>query len=117
MISKLVDALKLLPHRPTKKIFSKPLRITHCALRIAFLSPRETFYSSVEVVELKKSVGRICAEEVTFYPPGIPLIMPGEKISSQVVELIEREKFSHVIGAADKTLKTIKVVHSAETKE
>ena len=60
---------------------------------------------------MKKSVGRICAEEITFYPPGIPLLMPGEKIAAQVVELIECEKFLRVIGAADKTLSTIKVVN------
>ena len=45
-ILKLVDALKNLPRRPPKT-FSKPLRIAHYALRIACLSPRETFYAPV----------------------------------------------------------------------
>lgn len=107
-VSKLVDALKLLPSRQKK--FSLPPQIVSREISIAELSPRETFYSSVEVVPPEKSVGRICAEEVTFYPPGIPLLMPGEKISAQVVEAIEREKFLRVIGAADKTLSTIRVV-------
>ena len=107
-ISKLVDALKLLPRRQ-KKILPKPFLIPNSKFQIA-LPPRETFYSPVEVVELKKSVGRICAEEITFYPPGIPLLMPGEKIAAQVVEQIELEKSARVIGAADKTLATIKVV-------
>ena len=111
-VSKLVDALKLLPRR-TPKIFQSTLPPREISL--AELSPRETFYSAVEVVALKKSVGRISAEEVTFYPPGIPLLMPGEKISAQVVELLEREKFSHVVGAADKTLSTLRVVQSAAT--
>ena len=105
-ISKLIDALKLLPRR-LKKFSPSPI-ICKEILK-AELSPRETFYSPVEVVPLRKSIGRICAEEITFYPPGIPLLMPGEKISAQVVELIECEKFSRVIGAADKTLATIKV--------
>ncbi len=112
--SKLVEALKLLPRRPPKNFFSPP---PPKEISIASLSPRETFYSSVEVVALKKSVGRISAEEVTFYPPGIPLLMPGEKISTQVVEVLAREKFSRVVGAADETLSTIKVVHSALTSE
>ena len=107
-ISKLVDALKLLPHRPPKKIYSTPPPI---GISIAELSPRETFYAPVEVVPLKKSVGRICAEEITFYPPGIPLLMPGEKISAQVIELI-RQSHGRVIGASDSTLSTIKVVTS-----
>ena len=61
---------------------------------------------------LKDAVGKICAEEVTFYPPGIPLLMPGEEISAQVVELIEREKLSggKVLGVEDLTLHTIKIV-------
>lgn len=105
-ISKLVDALKLLPRRPRK--FSTP-PIINQEILAAELSPRETFYAPVEVVELKKSIGRICAEEVTFYPPGIPLLMPGEKISAQVVELIG-QSVGKVFGAADKTLSTIKVV-------
>ena len=105
-ISKLIEALKLLPRRMKKKFCSTPPPKN---FSVAELSPRETFYAPVETVELKKSVGRICAEEITFYPPGIPLLVPGEKISAEVVALLEREKFSRVIGAADKTLTTIKV--------
>ena len=111
-VSKLIEALKLLPRRPPKKIYSTPPPKN---FSVAELSPRETFYSPVEVVALKKSVGRICAEEVTFYPPGIPLLMPGEKISAEVVALLARGKFSRVVGAADETLSTIKVVQSAAT--
>lgn len=112
-ISRLVEVLKLLPSRPQKTL-PKQFLIPNSSLQIAFLSPRETFYLPVEVVPLKESVGRICAEEVTFYPPGIPLLIPGEKISVEVVKLIEREKNLRVIGAADKTLATIKVVNRRE---
>ncbi|MBQ3434295.1 MAG: arginine decarboxylase, partial [Selenomonadaceae bacterium] len=71
--------------------------------------PRETFYLPSEVVPLIEAVGKVCAEEVTFYPPGIPLLMPGEEISAQVVEMI-RQAQGHVIGMGDSTLATIKVV-------
>ena len=108
-IAKLIDALKNLPQRPPKKI-SPP--IVSSEISAATLSPRETFYASTEIVELRKAVGRICAEEITFYPPGIPLLMPGEKISGAIIDLIQREKISggRVIGAADSTLTAIKVV-------
>ena len=106
-IAKLIDALKHLPQRSPIKI---PAPILNNEILRAELSPRETFYSPTETVPIKKSVGRICAEEITFYPPGIPLVMPGEKIAAQVVEQIEQEKSARVIGAADKTLSTIKVV-------
>ena len=105
-ISRLVDALKKLPRRSLKNSTLYSLLST---FSIATLSPRETFYSPVEVVELKKSIGRICAEEVTIYPPGIPLLMPGEKITAEVVEAI-KNSVGKVFGAADKTLSTLRVV-------
>ena len=105
-IAALVDALKNLPHRPPKPC---SLFLVPCPLSATALSPRETFYAPVEVVSLREAVGRICAEEVTFYPPGIPLLMPGEKITAQTVELI-RQSGGRVIGANDSTLATIKVV-------
>ena len=108
-ISKLIDALAKIERLRDYDIKSfSQVRLSE-EISLTTLSPRETFYSPTEIVPLEKSVGRICAEEVTFYPPGIPLLMPGEKISAQVVALIEGEKFSRVIGAADKTLATIKV--------
>ena len=107
-ISGLVDALKKLAGY-RRKISPKSFLIPNSKFQIAFLSPRETFYAPVEVVALKKAVGRICAEEITFYPPGIPLLMPGEKISAEVVEAIKISG-GKVFGAADKTLSTIKVV-------
>ena len=111
-ISKLVDALKILASCPRKKISLPPPNLSREILS-AELSPRETFYSPTEIIPLEKSVGKICAEEITFYPPGIPLLMPGEKISAQVVELI-RQSSGRVIGASDKTLSTIKILNLRE---
>ena len=54
----------------------------------AISSPREIFFSASELVPIEKSIGRICAEEVTFYPPGIPILNLGEKITPQVVSQI-----------------------------
>ena len=105
-ISQLIKALKLLPQCNPIKI---PVPLLSKEISFAELSPRETFYSQAEVVELKKSVGRICAEEITFYPPGIPILMPGEKISTEKLEMI-RQATGRIIGASDKTLATIKVV-------
>lgn len=107
-IARLIDALKKLPRRSPKKILSPPI---FKEISVAELSPRETFYSPVEVVPLKNSIGRICAEEITFYPPGVPLLIPGEKIAAQVVDMIQHEKKSgvRVIGTSDSSLSTIKI--------
>ena len=104
-ITALVDALKNLPLLQPK-ILSPPLLSTE--ILSAELSPRETFYAPTEVVSLRNGFGRICAEEVTFYPPGIPLLMPGEKISAQTIDFIRRSR-GRVIGANDPTLATIRV--------
>ena len=107
--AKLIDALKLLPVREPIKI--SPPNLSKEISR-AKLSPRETFYAPTISVELKNSVGKICAEEVTFYPPGIPLLMHGEEISAEIIKRIEREKISggKVFGVEDSTLHTIKIV-------
>ncbi len=106
--SKLLDALRRLPRRRPIKLASPVLSK---GITVAKLRPRETFYLPAEVVALNEAVGRVCAEEVTFYPPGIPLLMPGEEISAQVVEMV-RQSQGRVIGASDSTLATIKVVRS-----
>ena len=105
-IAALIAALKKLPTRP-KKILPPP--IVNRDITLAALSPRETFYAPAQSVELERAVGRICAEEVTFYPPGIPLLMPGEKISAQAVEMIQSSS-GKVFGATDQSLATLKVV-------
>ena len=111
-IAKLIDALKAISNAKCTMRNETTSLIPYCPISLATISPRETFYSPVTAVELNKSIGKICAEEITFYPPGIPLIMPGEKISAQIVELIQHEKSlgTKIIGASDKTLSTIKVV-------
>ena len=107
--AKLFDALKLLPEGDAIKL---PPPILTREISRAKLSPRETFYAPTTNVKLRDAVGKICAEEVTFYPPGIPLLMFGEEISAQAVEVIEREKLSgsRVIGASDPTLAKVKIV-------
>jgi arginine decarboxylase len=48
--------------------------------------PREAFFSRTEDVAAEKAVGRICAEQITPYPPGIPVLLPGERIDAEVVD-------------------------------
>ena len=75
------------------------------------ISPREIFFAQTESVSLEKSVGRICAEEVTFYPPGIPSINPGEKITAEVLENIRQLKNigGRIIGASDTNLNSVRI--------
>ena len=84
-VSKLAEQLCKLPSK--NKILS-PITEIPQKFSIAEMSPREIFFSQSEIVPLEKSVGRICAQEVTFYPPGIPILNLGEKITPQVISQI-----------------------------
>ncbi|KAE9628768.1 MAG: hypothetical protein PWP07_1191 [Epulopiscium sp.] len=56
------------------------------------ISPREAFYAPKEVIPLEDGEGKVCANFVVFYPPGIPLLSPGEKITKFHIEQIKRRK-------------------------
>ena len=79
---------------------------------ISKLTPREAFYSLKTAVNIDSAVNRICAEEVTFYPPGIPILQPGELITAEIVEYIKANKNigRRLIGAADTSLNTINII-------
>jgi len=76
------------------------------------LSPREAFFAAQETVPAEEAVGRIAAEQVTPYPPGIPAILPGERITPGVVDYLRSgvEATMVVPDAADPSVRTIRVV-------
>lgn len=76
------------------------------------MSPREAVFSLTEKIPFKDAIGRISAETVSPYPPGIPILAPGEKINKETYEHIQRlaSLGAKIIGQDDKKLQTIKVV-------
>ncbi len=78
------------------------------------MNPRDAFLSTTESVAFKQSAGRICAEVITPYPPGIPVISPGEEITPEVVAYLDLEKRAGVRmqGPSDSELRVIRVVRS-----
>ena len=73
---------------------------------------REVFYGEKEALHLEESVGKICGEQVSFYPPGIPVLLPGEVITEEIIAYCKMMKDLGlpVSGPADGSLKTIRVV-------
>ncbi|MCS7165831.1 MAG: aminotransferase class V-fold PLP-dependent enzyme [Candidatus Calescibacterium sp.] len=55
------------------------------------LSPRQAYISKTKEVPIKESYGKISAEIITTYPPGIPILIPGERITKQIADYIECE--------------------------
>ncbi|KNY29154.1 Arginine decarboxylase [Pseudobacteroides cellulosolvens ATCC 35603 = DSM 2933] len=76
------------------------------------VSPRDAFYSDKKVVALEDSVGEIAGEMVMAYPPGIPVVCMGERISKDIVEYIKllKEEKCQLQGTADPYANKIRVL-------
>jgi len=75
-------------------------------------SPQESFYAKKETLPIEKCDGRVCGEQVMCYPPGIPILSPGEKITNDIIGhiLYAKEKGCSLQGMADPTCATLKVL-------
>jgi len=76
------------------------------------ISPREALFGNTCMVPFDDAVGKICAEIVTFYPPGIPMLCPGERITQEILDYCHTLQNAglHISGPEDYLLNTIKVV-------
>jgi arginine/lysine/ornithine decarboxylase len=74
--------------------------------------PREAHFARPETIDVKDAVGRIAVEQITPYPPGIPAIVPGERISAGVIDYLRSGVAATMVlpDAADPEFKTIRVV-------
>ena len=75
-------------------------------------TPREAFLAPHETVRLDAAAGRIAGEVVAPYPPGIAAIAPGERITREIVDILEdaRARGVRMTGCADPTLARIRVL-------
>ncbi|MEY3401066.1 MAG: hypothetical protein RLZZ86_681 [Cyanobacteriota bacterium] len=76
------------------------------------ISPREAFFANSEVLPVEETQDRICAEIICPYPPGIPILMPGEIITKSALEYLQeiQNMGGFISGCTDETLQTLKVV-------
>ena len=75
-------------------------------------SPQEAFYADKRSVPLHESAGHVCSEFVMCYPPGIPILAPGERITEQILDYIEyaRLKGCSLTGPEDPEIQNINVL-------
>ena len=78
----------------------------------AAMAPREAFFARHETVPAVEAVGRACAEVVAPYPPGVPVLIPGEVVTAELLEaLVEaRDAGTRIAYAADPALETLQVI-------
>jgi lysine decarboxylase len=75
------------------------------------MTPREAFLGPQEVVPAREAVGRVAAESLAAYPPGIPNVLPGERLTAETLDYIEAT-IAHggsLRGASDRELRTLRV--------
>lgn len=74
--------------------------------------PRDAFLGRTAEVPWRQAAGRISAEMICPYPPGIPIVAPGERLSTEVVDHLEQTVAlgGKVEGAGDEALETFRVV-------
>ncbi|QLE75448.1 hypothetical protein FGW37_31135 [Streptomyces rectiverticillatus] len=74
--------------------------------------PRDAFFGRTELVPWEKAAGRVAAEMLTPYPPGIPAAVPGERLGTEVLQYLRTgvEAGMVVPDAADPGVKSVKVV-------
>jgi lysine decarboxylase len=109
----LINALKELAdecqHRNER---IEPVEVLLPEIPVLALTPRDAFYSETEVIPFEESEGRIIAEFIMVYPPGIPIFIPGEIITKENLHYIRKnlEAGLPVQGPEDDEIKSILVI-------
>lgn len=83
------------------------------------LTPREAALGQTRSVPLREAIGEVSAEIVTPYPPGIPVVAPGEELTTACVEYLEEAATSgmYISGPRDVSLQTIRIVSNSQSRE
>lgn len=76
------------------------------------VSPQEAFYSQKKSVRIMDAVGAVSGEFVMCYPPGIPILAPGELITKEIAQYIvyAKEKGCSMQGTEDPAVEYLKVL-------
>ena len=75
-------------------------------------SPQEAFYSNKKSIPINESSGFVCSEFVMCYPPGIPILAPGERITKDIIDYIQyaKAKGCSMTGSEDPDINNINVL-------
>ena len=98
-----------------KRIYSKDkvgmLNHEYIDPDVAF-TPQKAFYHDKKSVTLEESIGHIAGEFVMCYPPGIPILAPGERVTKDIIEYIKyaKEKGSSLTGPRDMKVERLNII-------
>jgi arginine/lysine/ornithine decarboxylase len=102
-----VEELRAEERDPEPEVFAPPPPWGELAM-----TPREAFLGRQDVVPVREAVGRVAAESLAAYPPGIPNVLPGERLTAETLDYIQQalDHGGSLRGASDRALRTLRVV-------
>ena len=95
-----------------KNIKTKSIKIKQIN-PIVKINPREAFYANKQSININDCVNKVSGESIMAYPPGIPVVAPGELITQEIIDYIKllKENNAYLCDMKDKTLETILVIN------
>ncbi len=110
-IERLVGALSDIKRRYQKSKILMPSFANYVPPEVV-LNPQDAFYSDKKTVKLENTVGMVSGEYVMCYPPGIPIIAPGERITTEIIQTIifEKRNGAQLTGPQDISVEYINVI-------
>ncbi|WP_042223920.1 aminotransferase class I/II-fold pyridoxal phosphate-dependent enzyme [Oceanobacillus manasiensis] len=111
-IETLITALRHLEKAMLPLSCKKDVKVRIPEIPFLALAPRDAFYAETEIIPFAEAAGRISAESIMVYPPGIPIFIPGEIITDENIHYIWEniEAGLPVQGLQDETLQSIRVI-------
>lgn len=111
-VDTLLEALHELSHMNDDVVEVKEVIIKVPAIPQLTLTPRDAFYGETEILPFKDAADRIIAEFIYVYPPGIPILLPGEVITQELIDYIVEhvEVGLPVKGPEDRSVQNVKVI-------
>lgn len=111
-LNRLVDAViaSIARHRgPARPVVTGA---AYQVVPVTVVPPRAAFFAPSDTVALRDAVGRVSVELVAPYPPGIPILAPGEEVTADVLGALQKARADgiRIAYAADPTLTTLRVV-------
>lgn len=114
-IQQLIRGCKTLSELPIERATSEPLNLPNpvsAILHPSQVSPREAYFAPTETVSIEEASDRLCGELICPYPPGIPLLMPGETITVAALQYLQQVLAAGgtITGCNDPTLQTLQTI-------
>lgn len=117
-MDKLVLACKEISHQMLNR-GEQPVKYDNCVRKLPEIpeqihTPRQAYFAEKKEISWQDAVGSISAEMIAPYPPGIPVIYPGEVITKEIFDYLEffRKEGRHIHGSKDGKLNTIRILHN-----